>query len=225
MAQHTFSFPPAASGLSYTIHDQEGSPVASGTLGSDDDVVVLRANLPWADAYIARAGEFSAQGEVQEEAPGVSETAYLFATGITATDSEYVDAVLEGEDLPDWVSIVDGEAVLSEAAGGCVASIIGQADMDFSGTSRPTGDSSGADWTLSRNGTTLTSSESHVAEVEDDQVVLDVGAPVGAFVFGGTLAVKLDAYAGGGEGAVTDGVVTHRVAVNVTRVAPSPTLD
>lgn len=235
MSAHTFSLPPAASGLDFVITNEAGTEVDSGTLGSSEDVVVLSVDLPWGPFYTATAGSFSAQGEVQEELPGASETAYFEAvyTGTTLNNFDDVDLVLrEGHPVRDWAPLVGGKVALSPEAGGCVASLRFQTNLDFSGASTlPDGPGDvGAYAKLQRDGQNMQNTDVGVfvdpATGAPGTYSLDESAAAGGFCFGGLISAQIGAYGKDTNGDnIVDGVAVTRMLVNITRIAPAPGFD
>lgn len=170
---------------------------------------------------------------VPTEPPGVAETAFLIATGTGATDNAAAPCALAADArygaLPDWITVVDGEAVLGEDAGGCVVSLVGQTNLDFTGTTAPDDPGSAtAFYELDRDGTGLLFPDTGDPTVGDGSDLMGLPASVAAgdFVFGGTLSVTAGAGATDADDEnITDGVATHTLAINVTRIAPVPTLS
>jgi len=164
--------------------------------------------------------------------PGASETAYFVGTLVSATNVSDVAVPLEVLGSPvAWATVnEDGAVVLDpETAGGTIVSLSGQSDFDYSATTAPTAPGgTNAFYDIKLDGgefattSILTDGTTTAGDGSDLVTTAQVG-PDGGLVFPGTLV----AYAGASafddnSGPITDGVVTHRVAVNVTRQSPSP---
>lgn len=234
---YNFAFPPPAAGETVTVTDDSGTEVGSGDLGSTvgtDGAITLQVSLP-EGGYIGTVegsfGTWTTRGLLDvpdsiEDQPGASETAYLIATGTGVTDGGYTTGLNFTADdrygeLPEWVTLVAGDPTLGSDAGGCVASARVLCDMDFSGTTPPDAPAQiGCYFRIQRNASTiLTTPGTYIdGDGEDLQSVEEI--PGGVFVFGGTLTVDPSADAT----AVADGVAAFTVALNITRLAPAPTL-
>lgn len=252
MTSYIFSFPVEAAGLNISITNAAGDEIATATLGStpnESDVLIHAAELDagnyTATVELATAGitnrqsavwemdedELRVTGIVAPNGVGASETAYFVATGPTSvTDGAHHELTLTArETLPEWVSVEDGEAVLSQSAGGVFVSIIGQTDLDFSDTTpAPAEGNIGAAYKLKHNGSdiaTVFAPDPTSGDGTDNQE-LGASEPAGDFAFGGTISVTASAFAGtdGYNGDITDAVASHTVAVNITRLSPTPTL-
>lgn len=238
MPTYSFSFYPEAAGLPYVVKDRAGNEVASGTLPSDDDVI-LTLNLPW-DSYQASTEiesgpyqstqQFSAAGEVEASSGGVgaSETAYFVATGPTLDTSGNQPVTMEADDrhgaLPDWVTIVDGVITLGDDAGTCA--VAGKAEVS--------GNFAAATGIPDTGGYIAVAVRLHDADYVSQQAqspgdgenVQAVTSNIaGGLIFPGECDVVLEVLADeDGSTPIADGVVTPSVAVTVTRLAQSPVL-
>ncbi len=244
------TFPRRALGLDVVITDKAGATV---TIEEDPTLVLTAANgntyiqvsLPEADAPYsaacssARLGAFSTDMTVAladsiADAPGASETAYLIATAVagdTGDGEVTIDLVADPAhgDLPSWVTVVAGDAVLGAEAGGCFASLIGKVDFDFTGTTAPDdpGYSRGV-FTIKQDGSQIDSEVVDQTGDGENAQTTEMVVPVGGFVLGGTISATVNAVAfttaGEGDPVSPDAATAITLAVNITRVAPAPTL-
>lgn len=234
-------FSPAYAGQSATVRDTtgaevEGSPVTLDASGSAQlelpagSYTAVTSNAALGLGTSTTALTLNLGDSLDADAPGAAETAYLIAEGVagdTSGNNTDLDLVADDRygDLPDWVTIVDGAAVLGASAGGCVASIIGQTDFDFTATTAPTDPGElGAAYSLKRNGSGFLSTNTGTTVGDgEDEVSLPNTIAVGNFVYNGTLLAQANAFATDeAEADILDGVVSHTVYVNITRLAPAP---
>lgn len=233
---YSATYPDECAGLEVTVANFDGEVIETATLTEDTPVVHsftppagdlqgLIGTVEPEDLPVVRR-----QYDLVLDTPGASETAYFTGTlvGDTGDGETQVDLVAVG-DLPDWVTIVGGEAVLGAEAGGCYASLIGKVDFDFTGTDAPDdpGHSTGV-FTIKQDGSQIGSDVVDQSGDGQDLQAAEMSVAVGDFVFGGTINALVNAVAfttAGEDDAVSPvAVATKTVAVNITRLAPAPTL-
>jgi len=241
MADYDFRLSPEYAGKSATVTDADGSEVAGSPITLDSEgagsLDLSTENAPYT-ASVAHAGSLpsaSAEGtlDIPEslDQPGASQTAYFIATHAGDTSDSLEQVTLEADpahgDLPSWVTIVDGAAVLGADAGGVIAAMEAQTDIDYTATSKPNDPgASVAHYNIEKNGSGFATGASLANGVTltgtgAATVSLDPVTPDGGLVFGGTITALAAASATDAASApITDGVATHHINVNITRVSP-----
>lgn len=240
---YDFSFANEFGGLDATVTDAtgaevDGSPLTlnstgDGSLELDEGTYTATvSNTALALGNAKSVGVLNVAASIAAGGGGVgaSETAYFVATGpVYATDAAGTDTLnfvaddRHGE-LPDWVTLVSGDIVLSNDAGTTAFAVAAVCDMDFSEASA-VADAPG----IIANGVILANLDAtEVLNIFDDGIVgdgedLQTTDPLrggGLLTTAGTLTVALQPVAKDDtDTTIPDGVATPRVALTVTRIA------
>lgn len=183
------------------------------------------------DGYSVVDGELDVPASIAN-VPGASETAYFVGTLVGASDNQSTQVELTvkpGTDAKDWAPVVAGAVELDPAtAGDCRVNAVAQTNLDYSGTTAPAapGDSA-AYYSVLGDGSSVVDLDAGTTVGDgSDEVSLPIARGPGASATGGTITFEAAALAHD-ENAdpITDGVATHQVAVNITRLAPAPALS
>lgn len=161
---------------------------------------------------------------------GAEETAYFVATGPTdVTDgigaAGNLNFVVDSRygDLPDWVSLSNGDIILSSDAGTCAWALTGVIDYDFSATTPP--DSDGVIYASFQVAGGSPFGVMTAGDGQDAQT--SSVARSGGVVVPGTLTAHAFPVAYSDTEQITpinDGAGTPRVALTVTRIAQAAIL-